>query len=101
MRSAGKAVRQRNQNSDDTVSTLSNPPTYMRPSSSFPCSTSKQSPGEMSSNKGHETGRWGGADSVYRCDSGSRHQSKFWNDDYLRNHGIEIKSGLIEQMLDS
>ena len=34
-----------------------------------------------------------------RCDSGSRHQSKFWSDDYLARHGIEIQPELIEDML--
>ncbi|KAF8597493.1 PALP-domain-containing protein [Ceratobasidium sp. AG-I] len=33
------------------------------------------------------------------CDSGSRHYSKFWNDEYLVNAGIEIDVGMIEKML--
>jgi len=28
------------------------------------------------------------------CDSGSRHYSKFWNDDYLREAGIPISSSI-------
>ncbi|KAG8773708.1 Cysteine synthase 2, partial [Ceratobasidium sp. 428] len=33
------------------------------------------------------------------CDSGSRHYSKFWNDEYLAMAGIEIDVGIIERML--
>ncbi|EPT04700.1 hypothetical protein FOMPIDRAFT_123780 [Fomitopsis schrenkii] len=33
------------------------------------------------------------------CDSGSRHYSKFWNDDYLRNAGIPIDSRIVEDLL--
>ncbi|KAI9632477.1 putative cysteine synthase [Dioszegia hungarica] len=35
------------------------------------------------------------------CDSGSRHQSKFWSDDYLAKNGIEITPSLIDDMLAS
>ena len=34
-----------------------------------------------------------------RCDSGSRHYSKFWNDDYLEKAGIDNDLGIIEQLL--
>ncbi|KXN90957.1 Cysteine synthase 2 [Leucoagaricus sp. SymC.cos] len=34
------------------------------------------------------------------CDSGSRHYSKFWNEDYLRNANIPIKLGLVEELLE-
>jgi len=33
------------------------------------------------------------------CDSGNRHYSKFWNDEYLRNAGIPIDVALVERML--
>jgi len=33
------------------------------------------------------------------CDSGSRHYSKFWNDDYLQKAGIDNDVGIIEQLL--
>ncbi|KAL6301251.1 PALP-domain-containing protein [Sparassis latifolia] len=33
------------------------------------------------------------------CDSGSRHYSKFWNDDYLRSAEIPVDTGIIEDML--
>lgn len=33
------------------------------------------------------------------CDSGARHYSKFWNDEYLANAGIEVDAGMIERMV--
>ncbi|KAF9792195.1 tryptophan synthase beta subunit-like PLP-dependent enzyme [Thelephora terrestris] len=33
------------------------------------------------------------------CDSGNRHYSKFWNDEYLRNAGISIDTQIITDML--
>ncbi|EJD37950.1 PALP-domain-containing protein [Auricularia subglabra TFB-10046 SS5] len=33
------------------------------------------------------------------CDSGSRHFSKFWNDDYLQKIDIPVNSGLVESLL--
>ncbi|OCF30485.1 cysteine synthase A [Kwoniella heveanensis BCC8398] len=33
------------------------------------------------------------------CDSGSRHQSKFWSDDYLRANDIEIDPTIIDRLL--
>ncbi|EIN11555.1 PALP-domain-containing protein [Punctularia strigosozonata HHB-11173 SS5] len=33
------------------------------------------------------------------CDSGSRHYSKFWNEDYLRKNGIPNDPSIIENML--
>ncbi|TFK85808.1 PALP-domain-containing protein [Polyporus arcularius HHB13444] len=33
------------------------------------------------------------------CDSGSRHYSKFWNDDYLAKAGIPVDMGIIERLL--
>lgn len=33
------------------------------------------------------------------CDSGTRHYSKFWNDDYLRNANIPIDLRLVEDLL--
>lgn len=33
------------------------------------------------------------------CDSGTRHYSKFWNDEYLTNAEIDIDVGIIERML--
>nr|ODN87767.1 cysteine synthase A [Cryptococcus depauperatus CBS 7855] len=35
------------------------------------------------------------------CDSGSRHQSKFWSDDYLNANGIPIDQSIIERLLRS
>ncbi|EPQ57142.1 PALP-domain-containing protein [Gloeophyllum trabeum ATCC 11539] len=35
------------------------------------------------------------------CDSGSRHYSKFWNDDYLRAADIPINPSLIDDLLSS
>ncbi|WVQ73692.1 hypothetical protein IAR50_003272 [Cryptococcus sp. DSM 104548] len=35
------------------------------------------------------------------CDSGSRHQSKFWSDDYLKEHNIPIDTTIIETLLRS
>ena len=46
-------------------------------------------------------GRMRGLADKVRCDSGSRHQSKFWSDDYLSDNGIEINPGLIDEMLQS
>lgn len=34
------------------------------------------------------------------CDSGARHQTKFWSDEYLTNHGIEIDAGVIDKILE-
>ncbi|WVQ94515.1 hypothetical protein IAU59_001594 [Kwoniella sp. CBS 9459] len=34
------------------------------------------------------------------CDSGSRHQSKFWSDDYLRANNIEIDPTIIDRLLE-
>ena len=36
-----------------------------------------------------------------RCDSGARHQSKFWSDDYLRANAIPIDPTLIDNLLES
>lgn len=33
------------------------------------------------------------------CDSGARHQTKFWSDEYLKDHGIEIDTAIIENLL--
>ncbi|CEL60637.1 cysteine synthase A [Rhizoctonia solani AG-1 IB] len=33
------------------------------------------------------------------CDSGTRHYSKFWNDEYLEKAGIEVDVGIVERML--
>ncbi|KAL1410343.1 Cysteine synthase 2 [Vanrija albida] len=33
------------------------------------------------------------------CDSGARHQTKFWSDEYLANHGIAIDAGIIDKIL--
>ncbi|CAE6413239.1 unnamed protein product [Rhizoctonia solani] len=33
------------------------------------------------------------------CDSGTRHYSKFWNDEYLEKAGIEVDLGIVEKML--
>nr|KIR83946.1 cysteine synthase A [Cryptococcus tetragattii IND107] len=35
------------------------------------------------------------------CDSGSRHQSKFWSDDYLRANDIAIDPSIVDRLLDS
>ncbi|WVW80008.1 hypothetical protein I302_101981 [Kwoniella bestiolae CBS 10118] len=35
------------------------------------------------------------------CDSGSRHQSKFWSDDYLRENDIIIDPSIIDRLLES
>ncbi|WVQ78769.1 hypothetical protein IAT38_000860 [Cryptococcus sp. DSM 104549] len=35
------------------------------------------------------------------CDSGSRHQSKFWSDDYLQAHNIPIDRDIIDRLLQS
>ncbi|KAF7305910.1 PALP-domain-containing protein [Mycena chlorophos] len=34
------------------------------------------------------------------CDSGARHYSKFWNDEYLQKEGIPVDVGLVEKMLE-
>lgn len=34
------------------------------------------------------------------CDSGARHQTKFWSDDFLAKHGITPDVGIIERMLE-
>ncbi|WVF67110.1 hypothetical protein IAT40_001855 [Kwoniella sp. CBS 6097] len=34
------------------------------------------------------------------CDSGSRHQSKFWSDEYLRANDIEIDPTIIDRLLE-
>ncbi|KAG9074727.1 hypothetical protein FS749_013678 [Ceratobasidium sp. UAMH 11750] len=34
------------------------------------------------------------------CDSGARHYSKFWNDEYLAKAGIEVDVGVIERFLE-
>lgn len=33
------------------------------------------------------------------CDSGARHQTKFWSDEYLAKHGIPIDVGMIADLL--
>ncbi|ODO06368.1 cysteine synthase A [Cryptococcus wingfieldii CBS 7118] len=33
------------------------------------------------------------------CDSGARHQSKFWSDDYLKKHNIPIDTTIIDTLL--
>ncbi|TFY82455.1 hypothetical protein EWM64_g1553 [Hericium alpestre] len=33
------------------------------------------------------------------CDSGTRHYSKFWNDEYLANAGIPIDVGIVQDLL--
>jgi len=33
------------------------------------------------------------------CDSGNRHYSKFWNDDYLRTANIIIDSGIVDRTM--
>ncbi|CUA68904.1 cysteine synthase A [Rhizoctonia solani] len=33
------------------------------------------------------------------CDSGTRHYSKFWNDEYLEKAGIEVDLGIVDQLL--
>ncbi|WVR03921.1 hypothetical protein IAU60_000920 [Kwoniella sp. DSM 27419] len=35
------------------------------------------------------------------CDAGSRHQSKFWSDDYLRANNIEIDPSIVDRLLES
>ncbi|KAK4687250.1 hypothetical protein P7C73_g2863, partial [Tremellales sp. Uapishka_1] len=35
------------------------------------------------------------------CDSGTRHQSKFWSDEYLQANGIDVVDGLVEKLLES
>ncbi|WWC87737.1 uncharacterized protein L201_002629 [Kwoniella dendrophila CBS 6074] len=35
------------------------------------------------------------------CDSGSRHQSKFWSDDYLKSNNIPIEPSVIDRLLES
>jgi cysteine synthase A len=33
------------------------------------------------------------------CDSGNRHQTKFWSDEFLDKHGIQVDVGIIERLL--
>ncbi|BEI89891.1 uncharacterized protein CcaverHIS019_0212530 [Cutaneotrichosporon cavernicola] len=33
------------------------------------------------------------------CDSGARHQSKFWSDEYLAQHGIKVDVGIVERLI--
>lgn len=33
------------------------------------------------------------------CDSGARHQSKFWSDAYLSEHGIKVDVGIVDALL--
>ncbi|KLT41124.1 putative cysteine synthase [Cutaneotrichosporon oleaginosum] len=33
------------------------------------------------------------------CDSGARHQSKFWSDEYLTKHGIEVDVGIVDRLI--
>ncbi|KEP51978.1 cysteine synthase [Rhizoctonia solani 123E] len=33
------------------------------------------------------------------CDSGTRHYSKFWNDEYLEKAGIQVDVGIVEELL--
>lgn len=33
------------------------------------------------------------------CDSGARHQTKFWSDEYLRDHDIRIDATIVDRML--
>lgn len=35
------------------------------------------------------------------CDSGSRHLSKFWNDDVLRSMGIDVADDIQDLLVDS
>lgn len=35
------------------------------------------------------------------CDSGARHQSKFWSDEYLQKHGIEVDVGIIDKLVEA
>ncbi|KAJ7162134.1 PALP-domain-containing protein [Mycena filopes] len=46
---------------------------------------------------------WHGGERVVTvlCDSGARHYSKFWNDDYLRAENIPIDINIIAEMLSS
>ncbi|KDN45550.1 hypothetical protein RSAG8_04874, partial [Rhizoctonia solani AG-8 WAC10335] len=34
------------------------------------------------------------------CDSGTRHYSKFWNDEYLEKAGIEVDVGIVDKLLE-
>jgi cysteine synthase A len=33
------------------------------------------------------------------CDSGARHQSKFWSEEFLDKQGIKVDTGIIDRML--
>lgn len=33
------------------------------------------------------------------CDSGARHQSKFWSNEYLNDHNIKIDPTIIDKLL--
>lgn len=33
------------------------------------------------------------------CDSGARHQTKFWSDEYLAKHDIPIDTGIIDALI--
>jgi cysteine synthase A len=33
------------------------------------------------------------------CDSGARHQSKFWSDEYLTKHGITVDVGIVDALV--
>lgn len=33
------------------------------------------------------------------CDSGARHNAKFWSEEYLAKHEIPVDVGLVEEML--
>lgn len=33
------------------------------------------------------------------CDSGARHQTKFWSDQYLKDHDIKIDPTIIDRLL--
>lgn len=35
------------------------------------------------------------------CDSGNRHQSKFWSDDFLQKQGIKVDTTIIDRMLEA
>lgn len=35
------------------------------------------------------------------CDSGARHQSKFWSDEYLQKHRIEVDVGIIDKLVEA
>ncbi|GMK59066.1 hypothetical protein CspeluHIS016_0700810 [Cutaneotrichosporon spelunceum] len=33
------------------------------------------------------------------CDSGARHQSKFWSEEYLDKHGIKVDVGIVDRLI--